>query len=163
MRNELLQERASRQDLECDKAALERQVHANEWEKPTTHNVPLGQVTQSSRSSALSPSFPRSITSVSSHVSSKQIRMCPVKRFAASLPLAEQRSAQQSVSSGGFAEVQQRRSGGSAGGARAGAGGEAGGGGEVRFEVNVDTRVEEVFLCSIIDFSCSRLQLIENW
>lgn len=27
MRNELLQERASRQDLECDKIALERQVH----------------------------------------------------------------------------------------------------------------------------------------
>lgn len=27
MRNELLQERASRQDLECDKMALERQVH----------------------------------------------------------------------------------------------------------------------------------------
>lgn len=27
MRNELLQERASRQDLECDKTALERQVH----------------------------------------------------------------------------------------------------------------------------------------
>lgn len=27
MRSELLQERASRQDLECDKTALERQVH----------------------------------------------------------------------------------------------------------------------------------------
>lgn len=27
MRSELLQERASRQDLECDKISLERQVH----------------------------------------------------------------------------------------------------------------------------------------
>lgn len=34
MRNELLQERAARQDLECDKISLERQVRAAEPTPP---------------------------------------------------------------------------------------------------------------------------------
>lgn len=40
MRNELLQERASRQDLECDKIALERQVHTllSGWGEGGAHN-----------------------------------------------------------------------------------------------------------------------------
>lgn len=39
MRNELLQERASRQDLECDKIALERQVHTPVWRITATDSV----------------------------------------------------------------------------------------------------------------------------
>lgn len=39
MRNELLQERASRQDLECDKIALERQVHTLLSARLQTHIV----------------------------------------------------------------------------------------------------------------------------
>lgn len=38
MRNELLQERAGRQDLECDKIALERQVHTLLSEGEEIHN-----------------------------------------------------------------------------------------------------------------------------
>lgn len=67
MRNELLQERASRQDLECDKMALERQVHTLlSAGKKATHSVtPQAQSTNSFHSRVFSSfSFVSILTSL---------------------------------------------------------------------------------------------------
>lgn len=63
-----------------------------------------------------------------------QTYIYPVKHLTSSLFVAslEQRSEEQSVSSRGLPEVQQRGPGSPAGGSHTGAGGEAGRGGEVR-------------------------------
>lgn len=147
MRNELLQERASRQDLECDKIALERQVHTllsgggGEQIHTVSHDK-LAAKHQPNHFIHVFSSFSLTasvLTSISSRClwDARVILMqtyFPVNHLTTVLMVtsAEQRPEEQTVSSRGLPEVQQRGPGSPAGGARPGAGGEAGRGGKVR-------------------------------
>lgn len=149
MRNELLQERASRQDLECDKIALERQVHT------LLSGGAIHTITHQSHDDASANSF-------HPHLVFIFIGICPFchqfpsdvfKDMALlnwennavtslSMTSAEQRPEEQIVSPGGLPEVQQREPGSPAGGPNTGAGGEARRGGKVRQQPPVGSKDE---------------------
>lgn len=142
MRNELLQERASRQDLECDKIALERQVHTLLSGGKQIHTVQHDKASTNPFHSCLFIIF---IWFLSIFTSISDLCFETITRFwykhvfpvnylttSVFMTSAEQRPEEHSVSSRGLPEVQQRGPGSPAGGAHTGAGEEAGRGGKVR-------------------------------
>lgn len=106
IRSDLLQERAAKQDLECDKIALERQVGL----------PPCGTTGARRRTPVFSTVMPHRLsTGVLLHLQTD----------------TEQGLQEQGGSSGSFSEIQQGGHGAPAGRAGPGAGAEAGGGGAV--------------------------------